>query len=91
VVQEVLRALVLLRRPILSAAGSTARYSGEVRRSSILCSISLSRAAACASRRALSGPSCFLARSLTSTSRARCRSSWAISSSVFPLALVMTR
>src|ERR687895_537433 len=55
-------------------------YSREVRRSAIRCSISRSRAVACASNRSPSGPPCLLARSLTSSSRERCCSSCAISS-----------
>jgi hypothetical protein len=57
-----------------------APYSRAALRSLIRCSISRSRAVACASRRSPSGPPCLRARSLTSSSRARCSSSCAITS-----------
>jgi hypothetical protein len=77
--------------PILSAAGSLACYSREARRASIRLSMSRSRASACFSRRAPSGPPCLLARSLTPSSRERCCSSWANSSAILSLPLVMPR
>jgi hypothetical protein len=75
--------------PILCAAGSLVCYPREARRASIRLSMSRSRAVACFSRRSPSGPPCSLARSLTPSSRERCRSSWAISSSILLRPLVM--